>query len=164
MIETKKFFPLLLQKVAGLEETLWPYVEAYYRPQPKESLFNDKLWDEVMEELSPSPKPDFLEEVSFCGWLSSLVDYVLDLYSKDRDLPIIKEIMSFIEDAINKVNLEAKNEIEVCFFESIINGLGTDEEALKEFFKMLGPASLELCKQNDAFWGTRTPGLYESDH
>lgn len=161
MMNKNEFFPLLFQKVGGLKEALWPHVEAYYTPEPKVSFFNDKAWDEVMEELCPSPTPDLLKAVSFCGWLSSLVDYVLDLYSQERNLPIIRKIMSFVENSINDVNYEVKKEIEVCFFESIINSLGTDEKALKEFFKMLGPASLELCKQNDAFWGTRTPGLYE---
>ena len=142
---------------------LRPYVEGYYMPPTEPPPFNDKAWAVVLEELSPSVSPNLLEVVSFCGWLSGFVDYVLDLYFKDRDLPRIKEIMIFFEDAINKTNLEAKNEIEVCFFESIINSLGTDEKALKEFFEMLGPASLDLCKQNDAFWGTKTPGLYENN-
>ena len=114
-----------------------------------------------MEEFSPKTSPNFLKEVSFSGWLLSLADYFLDLYKDNKNLFIVQQIMNFIEKIIPETDENTQGEIEVCFFESIINSLGEDEIKLKEFFKLLGPHSIELCKENDTFWGTHTKGLHE---
>ncbi|AIL13784.1 hypothetical protein IM40_10320 (plasmid) [Candidatus Paracaedimonas acanthamoebae] len=102
---------------------------------------------------------------TLCGELMELVDFYEDLKENEREnIEEIKKVFIIAEELAYQGNEEIRGALEVCFFESIINSLGTDEKALSEFFKLLGPASIELCKKNDAFWGTRTPGLYGSDH
>ncbi|AIL13718.1 hypothetical protein IM40_09880 (plasmid) [Candidatus Paracaedimonas acanthamoebae] len=122
--------------------------------------FKPKVLD-YHNELKDNPT----ENPTLCGDLTELVDFYKDLKESPKvNRKEIIEIFKVMEELAAQGDKNVKGALEVCFFESIINSLGTDEKALKEFFKMLGPASLELCKQNDAFWGTRTPGLYESNH
>ena len=103
--------------------------------------------------------------LSLCGQLMALADLIVDSLTKKKNLKKVKNILIEIERFIVcHGDISKENSLEVCFFETIINPLTHDKKDIKGPFKFfvqnLGPESLKLCKQNDAFWGGKSPYLW----
>jgi hypothetical protein len=98
---------------------------------------------------------------TLCGELMELSNYVTELYeNQKRHEETLKKIFNVVEEVASQADENLKGALEVCFFESVINYLGNSNLLTDDFRHLLGPVSLEVCKSNDQFWGTKTKGLY----
>ena len=103
-----------------------------------------------------------LETASVCAKLMQLAQIVIDDF--EAGIPPFqksKQILNVLEEFLQiHGDPNKSNSLEVCFFEDLLNTGRISDAAFKTFISFLGPESVKTCKQNDAFWGTKSPFLY----
>ena len=105
------------------------------------------------------------DSLSICGQIMALADMIKKNLRDNKNSFKVKKILEKVENFIDIYgDKDIENSLEVCLFETIINALTHEEKDIKgpfkDFVQLLGPESLKLCKQNDNFWGTKSPYLW----
>lgn len=115
----------------------------------------EKVWEEYMIYWKG-------ETPGLCTDFSELTDYVEDLiYSIPQPEELLETIFKHIEIMLTEGDEEVQTCVATCFLENLLNNVGHYEtKSAAAFIKYLCPESLDYCKENDKFWGTRTRGLY----
>ena len=101
-----------------------------------------------------------VETAQFSTRLSCLSGSIANAISDNNLKPqTLIDVLDDIEEyALYLENEESKKELEIMFFETIVNTMShitKDDERYRHvrlFKTNLGPASEELCEQNHAFW------------
>ena len=81
--------------------------------------------------------------------------FILELFKNNRHEDL-KKIFNFIEDQVG-IDSDIDESIEVLIFEGIMNVIKGDDKdnnthQFKEFEKLLGSKSIQLCRKNEALW------------
>ncbi len=99
-------------------------------------------------------------EPSLCAQFSTIA-IVLCRMMKKGDYDVASKIFTLIEEILKKADDQLSGELEICFFEDIMNIISNQEEGDEgnidkdRVYSLLGPISRELCRRNDEFWGTK---------
>jgi hypothetical protein len=138
-----RMIALYPQLKAEYESEVWGYIEEAPPPQEHE------WWKEFEEKKPPA-------EASTCAQLMSLESSIFEFVHSDRfDLEVTKNIFHSIEEfLVSHPEQKISTNFKICFFENLLNRLGWQKSRKLIWEDILGPISMDLCKQNDDFWGT----------
>lgn len=98
-------------------------------------------------------------EVSYYMIMTAFSRYVIDVYIKNQDDEMLKEIFSMIENFVIHGNDELQGASVTCFLENLVNVSSHGDFSPSIFVPYLGKESRKYCKAWDEFTGVKTEGL-----
>jgi len=125
------------------------FISSFYKEFPElKSEFIDYLKQSIF--FDPEKDTESYQLLGFPNYLVNLMD--------NKKYSILKKLLDFIENKIG-INKEIDELIEIRIFEDIVTKLsGRDSDnnthQFKEFEKLLGQKSINLCRKNEALWNS----------
>lgn len=85
--------------------------------------------------------------------------YVRGLLERGERTEELEEVFAFAEEMMRAGDEDLKDQIATNFLENLVNAAGEDEAYDNLFVGLLGPLSLEYCKEWNRFSGGGIPAL-----
>ena len=120
----------------------------YLRKKKTGSLKEHEWWKEYVQE-------ETIHDIDLSAKyriLCHCVRHLIENFSQNEE--ILKSIFSTIESCLEKADEDALSEIEILFFEGILNSILDKSELYNLVMPLLGTKSRFLCDRNNEFWET----------